>query len=253
VAQGGRHAFVTGGGSGIGLAVAGALAGAGWRVTLAGRNTERLQTAARGLVGAHVQAADVTKPEAVKIALRSAAEALGPVALLVNNAGGVASAPFEKTTLDAWRYAIDLNLMGVVHCSQAVLPAMKAGGWGRIVNVASTAGLVGYRYVSAYVAAKHAVVGLTKALALEVAKSGVTVNAVCPGFTDTDIVSSAVKTISKASNRSEAEALSTFTATNPQGRLVRPDEVATAVVWLASDEASAVNGIALPVAGGEVA
>jgi NAD(P)-dependent dehydrogenase (short-subunit alcohol dehydrogenase family) len=253
VAQGGRHAFVTGGGSGIGLAVAQALAGAGWRVTLAGRNAERLQTAARGVAGAHVQPVDVTNAEAVTVALRSAAEALGPVALLVNNAGGVASAPFEKTTLDVWRQAIDLNLMGVVHCTQAVLPAMKGAGWGRIVNVASTAGLVGYRYVSAYVAAKHAVVGLTKALALEVAKSGVTVNAVCPGFTDTDIVSSAVKTISKASNRSEAEALSTFTSTNPQGRLVRPDEVAAGVVWLASDEASAVNGIALPVAGGEVA
>jgi len=212
-----------------------------------------LRTAARGLNGAHVQPVDVTDADAVKAAVRAASDAVGPIDLLVNNAGGVASAPFEKTSRDAWRQAIDLNLMGVVHCTQAALPAMKAVGWGRIVNVASTAGLVGYRYVSAYVAAKHAVVGLTKALALEVAKSGVTVNAVCPGFTDTDIVSSAVKTISKASNRSEAEALSTFTATNPQGRLVRPDEVAAAVLWLASDEASAVNGVALPVAGGEVA
>jgi len=253
VAKPGRHAFVTGGGSGIGLAVATALASAGWRVTLAGRCADRLRTAARGLNGAHVQPVDVTDADAVKAAVRAASDAVGPIDLLVNNAGGVASAPFEKTSRDAWRQAIDLNLMGVVHCTQAALPAMKAVGWGRIVNVASTAGLVGYRYVSAYVAAKHAVVGLTKALALEVAKSGVTVNAVCPGFTDTDIVSSAVKTISKASNRSEAEALSTFTATNPQGRLVRPDEVAAAVLWLASDEASAVNGVALPVAGGEVA
>jgi NAD(P)-dependent dehydrogenase (short-subunit alcohol dehydrogenase family) len=253
VAKPSRHAFVTGGGSGIGLAVATALAGAGWQVTLAGRSVERLQSAARGLVGARVQAVDVTNADSVKGALRGACDASGPIDLLVNNAGGVASAPFEKTTVDAWRQAIDLNLMGVVHCTQAVLPAMKAAGWGRIVNMASTAGLVGYRYVSAYVAAKHAVVGLTKALALEVAKGGITVNAVCPGFTDTDIVSSAVKTISKASNRSEAEALSTFTATNPQGRLVRPAEVASAVLWLASDEASAVTGIALPVAGGEVA
>lgn len=253
MAQPGRHAFVTGGGSGIGLAVAAALTGAGWRVTIAGRNVKRLEAAARGLAGAHAQPLDVTNADAVKGALRQASDALGPVQLLVNNAGGVSSAPFEKTSLDAWRQTIDLNLMGVVHCTQAVLPDMKAAGWGRIVNVASTAGLVGYRYVSAYVAAKHAVVGLTKALALEVAKTGVTVNAVCPGFTDTNIVASAVKTISEASNRSEADALSTFTATNPQGRLVRPQEVAAAVLWLASDDAAAVNGIALPVAGGEVA
>jgi NAD(P)-dependent dehydrogenase (short-subunit alcohol dehydrogenase family) len=253
VAHSAKHAFVTGGGSGIGLAVAKALTHGGWRVTIAGRNVERLQAAARGLPGARVQPLDVTNADAVKTAFRDAADGSGPIQLLVNNAGGVSSAPFEKTGLDAWRQAIDLNLMGVVHCTQAALPAMKTAGSGRIVNVASTAGLVGYRYVSAYVAAKHAVVGLTKALALEVAKNGVTVNAVCPGFTDTDIVASAVKTISSASKRTEAEALSTFTATNPQGRLVRPDEVAAAVLWLASDEAAAVNGIALPVAGGEVA
>jgi NAD(P)-dependent dehydrogenase (short-subunit alcohol dehydrogenase family) len=142
--------------------------------------------------------------------------------------------------------------MGAVHGIQAVLPSMKAKGFGRIVNIASTAGLVGYRYVSAYVAAKHAVVGLTKALALELAKTGVTVNAVCPGFTDTGIIKSAVATIAKSSNRSTDEALATFTAANPQGRLVKPEEVAAAVLWLASDEAAAVNGIALPVAGGEV-
>ncbi|MGD0867324.1 MAG: SDR family oxidoreductase, partial [Rhizomicrobium sp.] len=139
-----------------------------------------------------------------------------------------------------------------VHGIQAVLPGMKAMGAGRIVNIASTAGLIGYRYVSAYVAAKHAVVGLTKALALELAKTGITINAVCPGFTDTGIIASAVATISKSSNRSADEALATFTATNPQGRLVKPAEVAAAVLWLASDEAAAVNGIALPVAGGEV-
>jgi NAD(P)-dependent dehydrogenase (short-subunit alcohol dehydrogenase family) len=174
------------------------------------------------------------------------------VRLLVNNAGGVSSASFEKMSLGAWRQAIDLNLMGTVHGIQAVLPQMKENGWGRIVNVASTAGLTGYRYVSAYVAAKHAVVGLTKALALELAKTGITINAVCPGYTDTGVVVSAVKTISKSSGRTESEALATFTASNPQGRLVKPEEVAAAVLWLASDEAAAVNGIALPIAGGEV-
>jgi NAD(P)-dependent dehydrogenase (short-subunit alcohol dehydrogenase family) len=129
---------------------------------------------------------------------------------------------------------------------------MRENGWGRIVNMASTAGLTGYRYVSAYVAAKHAVVGLTRALALEVAKTGVTINAVCPGYTDTEIIASAVKAISKSSGRTETEALAGFTATNPQGRLIKPEEVAAAVLWLASDEAAAVNGIALPIAGGEV-
>jgi NAD(P)-dependent dehydrogenase (short-subunit alcohol dehydrogenase family) len=252
VAQTGRHAFVTGGGSGIGLAIAQALGRAGWRVTIAGRSKDRLDAAARTISDARVQPLDVTDGDAVKAAFRDAAAASGPVALLVNNAGGVNSAAFEKTSTAAWRQTLDLNLMGTVNCTQAALPDMKAVKWGRIVNVASTAGLVGYRYVSAYVAAKHAVVGLTKALALELAKSGITVNAVCPGYTDTDVIATAVQTISKASKRSSDEALATFTATNPQGRLVRPDEVAAAVVWLASDDAAAVNGIALPIAGGEV-
>jgi NAD(P)-dependent dehydrogenase (short-subunit alcohol dehydrogenase family) len=246
-----RHAFVTGGGSGIGLAIAGALAGAGWHVTIAGRDEKRLQIAARSIASAFM-AVDVTQAEAVSSAIRASADAHGPVQLLVNNAGGVASASFEKTSLQDWRESLDLNLMGAVHCTRAVLPGMKANGWGRIVNIASTAGLVGYRYVSAYVAAKHALVGLTKALALELAKTGITVNAVCPGYTDTDVIASAVETISSASKRTHGEALATFTATNPQGRLVKPGEVAAAVLWLASDEAAAVNGIALPIAGGEI-
>jgi NAD(P)-dependent dehydrogenase (short-subunit alcohol dehydrogenase family) len=246
-----RHAFITGGGSGIGLAIAGALGG--WRLTLAGRNRARLETAAASLKDARVQAVDVTNAAAVEAAMRQAAQAFGPVALLVNNAGGTSSAPFEKTSLQAWREILDVNLMGTVHCTRAALPAMKANGWGRIVNISSTAGLTGYRYVSAYVAAKHAVVGLTRALALEVARSGVTVNAVCPGFTDTGLIASAVANIAKTTGRSPDEALATFTASNPQGRLVKPEEVAAAVAWLASDAAAAVNGIALPIAGGEVA
>lgn len=249
----GKHAFITGGGSGIGLAAAKALAGSGWQITLAGRTPGKLQAAAAALNGSHVQVVDVTDPEGVLSAVRGASEVHGPVQLLVNNAGAVTSAPFEKMSLEVWRQALDLNLMGAVHCVQAVLPQMKANGWGRIVNIASTAGLVGYRYVSAYVAAKHALVGLTRALALELAKSGVTVNAVCPGYTETDVVAQAIKTLRQATNRSPEDALAVFTSTNPQGRLVRPEEVAAAVVWLASDAAGAVNGIALPIAGGEVA
>jgi len=244
--------LVTGGGSGIGLAIARALAAAGWQITITGRNKEKLQAAAKAINGVDFQAFDVTDAGAFRAAVGDIRKTRGPVQLLVNNAGGVASAPFEKTGLDAWRQTIELNLMGTVHGIQAVLPEMKQNGWGRIVNVASTAGLTGYRYVSAYVAAKHAVVGLTKALALELAKTGVTINAVCPGYTDTEVIAAAVKAISKSSGRTEAEALASFTATNPQGRLVTPDEVAAAVLWLASDDAGAVNGIALPIAGGEV-
>ncbi|MBI3675994.1 MAG: SDR family oxidoreductase [Proteobacteria bacterium] len=247
-----KHAFVTGGGSGIGFAVAKTLGEAGWRVTITSRNKERLETAARAINGVQIQSLDVTNPESVRAAVKGACETSGPVQLLVNNAGGVSTALFEKTSTEAWQQTIDLNLMGTVHCTQAVLPAMKASGWGRIVNIASTAGLTGYRYVSAYVAVKHAVVGLTKSLALELAKSGITVNAVCPGYTDTEVIASAVETISKTTKRSREEALTTFTAANPQGRLVKPEEVAAAVLWLASEDAAAVNGIALPIAGGEV-
>ena len=148
---------------------------------------------------------------------------------------------------------LDVHLLGAVHCTHAALPKMKTQGWGRIVNIASTAGLIGYRNLSAYVAAKHALVGLTKALALEVAKTGLTANAVCPGYVDTEIISSAVAKIAGRTQRSTQEALETFTSVNPQGRLVKPEEVAAAVLWLASDAAAAVNGIALPVAGGETA
>ena len=246
-----RHAFVTGGGSGIGLAVAQALGKCGWQVTIAGRHRAKLEAARELIPGSRVEIVDVTKPESVEAGFAGAASR-GAVNLLVNNAGGVSTAPFEKTSLENWREALDLNLMGAVHCIRAVLPGMRAAGFGRIVNIASTAGLVGYRYVSAYVAAKHAMVGLTKALALELAKTGITVNAVCPGYADTEVISSAVEKISATTKRSLHEVLATFTAANPQGRLIRPSEVAAAVMWLASDDAASVNGIALPVAGGEV-
>ncbi len=252
MAHNGKHALVTGAGGGIGFATADALVQAGWTVTLAGRNKAKLLSALAATNASHIAVVDVTDAEAVRSALHGAAEQNGPIGLLVNNAGGVKSASFEKTSLKAWRESLDLNLMGAVHGIQAVLPGMKAAGGGRIVNIASTAGLVGYRYVSAYVAAKHAVVGLTKALALELAKTGITINAVCPGYTDTDVIATAVATIAKSSGRTTDEALAAFTATNPQGRLVKPEEVAAAVLWLASDDAAAVNGIALPVAGGEV-
>jgi NAD(P)-dependent dehydrogenase (short-subunit alcohol dehydrogenase family) len=206
----------------------------------------------KGIPGARIQPLDVTDAEAVEAAFRAADEAEGPVSLLVNNAGSVASAQFEKTGAGQWHAMFNVHVMGAVHCLRAALPQMKANGWGRIVNIASTAGLIGYPNLGTYVAAKHALVGLTKALALEVAKSGVTVNAICPGYTDTEIISSAVAKFAAKSQQSSEDALTRFTAVNPQGRLVKPEEVAAAVLWLASDEAEAVNGIALPIAGGEV-
>lgn len=252
MAETGKHALVTGGGSGIGLAIARALTAAGWLVTIAGRSEERLRTAVNSVPGLHSLSLDVTDAEAVRAAIRALADSQGPVQLLVNNAGGVTSAPFEKTSLESWRQTLDLNLMGAVHCTQAVLPQMRKSGWGRIVNIASTAGLIGFRYAGAYVAAKHAVVGLTKTLALELAKTGITVNAVCPGYTETGLVTDAIETIVKATDRSKTEVLANLVATNPQGRLIKPEEVAGAVLWLASENAAAVTGIALPIAGGEV-
>jgi NAD(P)-dependent dehydrogenase (short-subunit alcohol dehydrogenase family) len=247
-----RHAFVTGGGSGIGLAIAKALAGGGWRVTIAGRTEARLRDVAKSIPGARIQPLDVTGAEAVPEAFRATVAAAGPISLLVNNAGSVVSAAFEKTDAEQWYAMLDVHVMGAVHCIRAALPQMKANGWGRIVNIASTAGLIGYRNLSAYVAAKHALAGMTKALALEVAKTGITVNAVCPGYVDSEIISSAVARIAERTQRSRDEALAAFTSVNPQARLVKPEEVAAAVVWLASDAAAAVNGITLPVAGGEV-
>jgi NAD(P)-dependent dehydrogenase (short-subunit alcohol dehydrogenase family) len=228
------------------------MSGAGWQVTIAGRNAERLSAAAAALPRLRTQRVDVTDAGAVEAGIEAAAATFGPVQLLVNNAGGVTSAPFERLSLQSWREALDLNLMGAVHCIRAALPGMRASGWGRIVNIASTAGLTGFRFVSAYVASKHALVGLTKALALELATAGITVNAVCPGYTDTDIVQSAVQKIRSATGRNEEEALASLLTTNPQGRLIDPHEVAAAVLWLCSNEAASVSGVALPIAGGPV-
>jgi NAD(P)-dependent dehydrogenase (short-subunit alcohol dehydrogenase family) len=244
----GRQAIVTGGGTGIGLAVAEALTRAGARVTVTGRRAAPLRAAVEAGRAAGFETADVTEPGAFAAALARA----GGAAILVNAAGAAESAPFLRTDDDLWERMLRVNLLGAAAAARAALPAMLEAGWGRVVNIASTAALRGYPYVTAYTAAKHGLVGLTRALALEVATKGVTVNAVCPGFTETDIVAESVARITAKTGRSEAEARAELARHNPQARLVQPEEVAAAVAFLCSDAASAINGRALAVDGGEV-
>ncbi|KQP49201.1 SDR family NAD(P)-dependent oxidoreductase [Pseudorhodoferax sp. Leaf274] len=244
------HALVTGGGRGIGAAIARRLVADGLQVTVLGRSLPAL--AAEDPERLHAVAADVADAQDVARAVAGAQARFGPVQVLVNNAGQAESAPFLKMDAALWQRMLDVNLSGTMLCTQAVLPGMLAAGWGRIVNVASTAGQVGYAYVSAYCAAKHGVIGLTRALALELAAKGVTVNAVCPGYTDTDIVRDSIARVVAKTGRTPDAALAEFVKSNPQGRLVDPAEVADAVAWLCGRGAGAVTGQSLSVSGGEV-
>jgi len=249
----GRHALVTGGGRGIGAAIAGALAAAGARVTLLGRTASELEATAASLPGgARAVTADVTDATQVERAFGQARAASGEVSSLVNTAGLAKSRALARSDEAFWRMMLAVNLTGAYHCTRAAIPAMLAADWGRIVNVSSTAGLRGYAYCTAYCAAKHGLVGMTRALALEVARTAVTVNAVCPGFTDTGVVRDAVRAISEQSARSESEARQTLISFNPQQRFVEPGEVANAVVWLCSPGSESMNGQSIAIAGGEV-
>lgn len=258
-----RHALITGAGTGIGAAIARTLAHTGCRITLCGRTHDKLQAQAEALraqvpdVAVLIAPMDVGDEHAVQAAVQQAQTHFGPINILVNNAGQAHSQPFAKTDAAMWQQMLNVNLTGTYHCMQAVLPGMleaaKTGTPGRIVNIASTAGLKGYAYVSAYVAAKHGVVGLTKALALELARKGVTVNAICPGYTETDIVRDAVHRIVAKTGKSETEARQALAASNPQQRLVQPDEVAQSVLWLCGPGSDAVNGQAIAIDGGELA
>ena len=252
----GRHVLVTGAGSGIGAAIARSFAESGARVSLAGRRRAPLDDVSRTLTdGASLVLADfdVTKSDAIAAGLTAAREKFGPVDILVNNAGDAPSAPFDRIDEAMWTHTIGVDLTGVFLVTQAVLPDLrKKGAGGRIVNIASTAGLKGYAYVVAYCAAKHGVIGMTRALALELARTGVTVNAICPGFTDTPLVQRSVEAIVAKTGRTAEEAKRELAKTNPQGRLIDPQEVADAALWLASAAAHSITGQALPIAGGEV-
>jgi NAD(P)-dependent dehydrogenase (short-subunit alcohol dehydrogenase family) len=234
---------VTGGAKGIGRAIADRLAASGAQVCVIGRDT-----AALAATGCPHAAADVTDADA----LCAAIDALGPFDILVNNAGAAVSAPFGRHSRADWEAMLAVNLTACFTAMQHVLPGLVERGWGRIVSVASTAGLKGYAYTAAYCAAKHGLIGLTRALAIETARTGVTVNAVCPGFTDTAMVDRAVATISAKTGQSAADARSALTRGNPQGRLIAPAEVAEAVAYLCGDNAAGVTGQALALAGGEV-
>jgi NAD(P)-dependent dehydrogenase (short-subunit alcohol dehydrogenase family) len=248
------HALVTGAGRGIGAAIAARLVAEGARVTLLGRTRDTLEhhaqrlRAARADSVAGIVCCDVTDAEAFADAVR----AMPRVDVLVNNAGQAVSAPVVRTSDALWAQMLAVNLTAPFTCTRAVLPGMIEAGWGRVITIASTAALRGYPYVAAYAAAKHGVLGFTRALALEVATKGVTVNAVCPGFTDTELLHESITNIMQRTGRNETEARAALAALNPQQRFVTPDDVAHVVAGLCAPAAGSLTGLAIPVSGGEV-
>ena len=249
----GKVAVVTGAGSGIGAAIAKALSREGAGVALIGRNAAKLERQAAELsADTFIAPADISDAESVHKAFARIRERFPRIDVLVNNAGQAESAPFSRTDAALWNRMLAVNLTGTYLCTHEVLPAMLKQDYGRVINVASTAGLVGYGYVSAYCAAKHGVIGLTRALALETARTPVTVNALCPGYADTEITRGTIANIVAKTGKSEAEARAALTSHNPQGRLIQPEEVANAVIWLCLPGSESVTGQAIPIAGGEV-
>jgi NAD(P)-dependent dehydrogenase (short-subunit alcohol dehydrogenase family) len=251
MALAGKHALVTGGGSGIGAAIALALAQAGASVTICGRRLPELETTAAGHGNIYPETADVTDEGSMERLYQHAQTARGSLGIVVANAGMAESAPAEKVTQELWDQILKVNLTGAFLSVKPSIAGMREKKWGRIVFIASTAGLKGYAYVAPYVAAKHGVVGLARALAIETAKAGITVNAVCPGFTETSLLDRSVDRIAATSKLAEGEARKILKGNNPQGRFVQPQEVADTVLWLCSDRSAAITGQAISVSGGE--
>ena len=249
-----RHALITGAGTGIGEAISRQLHREGHAVTLVGRRSEPLETLSQALgKQSFAVTGDVTDRGEIESAFEAATAQFGDVEILVNCAGMAPTAPFHRVDFADWQRTMDVNVNGVFHCTQLALESMLENNWGRVVNIASVASLRGFPYVSGYCASKHAVLGMTRALALEVATQGITVNAVCPGYADTDIVRNAIAGIVSKTGRTEADAMQHFTESNPQGRLVEVTEVASAVSWLCSDGAASVTGQAIAIDGGGTA
>ncbi len=250
-----KRAVITGGGKGIGAAIAQSLAGNGAHVILLGRTEKNLALQAGSIVHAGGYAEyhllDVTQPEEVSRRFHQIS-ASGKIHILINNAGAAPSAPFHRLDASSWRETMALNLDAVFFCTRAAIDDMREMKYGRIVNIASTSALKGYAYVSAYSAAKHGVLGLTRSLALETAGMDITVNAVCPGFTETDLVLSAIDNIQKTTGRSAEQARQELCQHNPQGRLITPQEVANSVSWLCCPGSESITGQAIAVCGGEI-
>ncbi|KAA3450497.1 3-hydroxyacyl-CoA dehydrogenase [Mesorhizobium sp. SARCC-RB16n] len=247
----GKHALVTGGGSGVGRAIAFTLAEAGVDVTICGRREAELARVAGENGRIHGIVADVTDEAAMAALYTQAEAARGPFDIVIANAGMAGSTPAHKTSLADWQRTLDVNLTGAFLTVKPALPGMAARKAGRIVFIASTAGLKGYAYVAPYVAAKHGVVGLMRAVAAETAKSGVTVNAVCPGFVETDMLEESIQRIIEKTGRSAEQARASLVSTNPQGRFIQPQEIAEAVLWLCGDAAQSITGQAISISGGE--